>query len=250
MASTERLDKFLCSQGTLTRSEARRLIRAGRVTADGRVCRDPSQKLDPQGVALCVEGKPLHYAAHVYFMLNKPAGILCVSRDPRAKTVVDLLPEEYRRRGLFPAGRLDKDTHGLVLITDDGEFAHELLSPRHHVPKTYQARLDAPLDEAGAAAFCAGPILADGTKCMPAELALLEEGTEPLWQVVIYEGKFHQIKRMFAAVGRQVIWLKRCAMGGLQLDETLAEGECRPLKPGEKQCILTENSGGTLVNKP
>lgn len=234
----ERLDKILCSQGTLTRSEAGRLVRGGRVTVDGVVCRDPAKKLDPECQAITVDGRALGYARHVYLMLNKPAGILCVSRDPKARTVVDLLPEEYRRRGLFPAGRLDKDTHGLVLITDDGDFAHELLSPRHHVPKRYRARLDKPLTDVAAQAFRAGPTLEDGTKCQPAQVAVLEAGEEPLVEVVIYEGKFHQIKRMFAAVGCHVMWLKRYAMGGLELDGNLPEGGCRPLTTAEKACIL------------
>ncbi len=234
----ERLDKILCSQGTTTRSEAGRMVRGGRVTVDGVVCRDPSKKLDPQTQTIGVDGRAITYARHVYLMLNKPAGVLCVSRDPKAQTVVDLLPEEYRRRGLFPAGRLDKDTHGLVLITDDGDFAHELLSPRHHVPKRYRARLDKPLSDAAAAAFRAGPTLEDGTKCLPAQVEVLEMGETPLVEVVIYEGKFHQIKRMFAAVGCHVDWLKRYAMGGLELDETLEEGACRPLSSVEKSSIL------------
>ena len=237
----ERLDKLLCSQGTLTRSEAGRLIRGGRVTVDGVVCRQAAQKLDPTAHTLTGDGKPLGYAAFVYWMLNKPSGILCVSRDAKAPTVVDLLPQEHRRRGLFPAGRLDKDTHGLVLITDDGDFAHQMLSPRHHIPKTYLARLDKPLTEAGAEQFRAGPTLADGTVCQPAHLTVLEEGENPLVEVVIYEGKYHQIKRMFAAVGCHVEWLKRIKMGGLSLDESLAEGECRPLTEQEKLSILTEN---------
>lgn len=237
----ERLDKILCSQGTLTRSEAGRLIRSGRVTVDGVVCRDPSKKHDPERQTIAVDGRALSYARHVYLMLNKPAGILCVSRDPKTRTVVDLLPEEYRRRGLFPAGRLDKDTHGLVLITDDGVFAHELLSPRHHVPKRYRALLDKPLEESAAAAFRAGPMLEDGTQCLPAEVTVLEAGETPLVEVVIYEGKYHQIKRMFAAVGCHVVWLKRYAMGGLELDETLEEGRCRPLTVEEKLSILAEN---------
>ncbi len=237
----DRLDKLLCSQSSLTRSEAGRLIRSGRVTVDGVPCRQPAQKLDPSTVAIAVDGKTLDYAAHIYVMLNKPAGVLCVSRDPKAQTVLDLLPPSLRRRGIFPAGRLDKDTHGLVLITDDGEFAHELLSPRHHVPKTYRAVLDKPLDASMIAAFCAGPILEDGTRCRPAELTVLEEGNTPLVQVIIYEGRYHQIKRMFAAVGCHVTWLKRFAMGGLWLDETLDEGECRPLTPEEKISILDEN---------
>ena len=238
----ERLDKLLCSQGTLTRSEAGRVIRSGRVTVDGTVCRQPAQKIDPAAHTVAVDGKPLGYAEYVYFMLNKPDGILCVSRDKKVPTVVDLLPEEYRRRGLFPAGRLDKDTHGLVLITDDGDFAHRMLSPRHHIPKTYLARLDKPLSEAAAQAFRDGPTLADGTRCRPAHLTVLEQGESPLAEVIIYEGKYHQIKRMFAAVGCHVEWLKRTKMGGLCLDESLAEGECRPLTPAEKSSILNEKN--------
>lgn len=238
----ERLDKMIASQGTMTRSEAGRAIRAGRVTVDGVVCREAAKKYDPTAHTVAVDGRPLGYAEYVYWMLNKPAGILCVSRDPKVPTVVDLLPPDSRRKGLFPAGRLDKDTHGLVLITDDGDFAHRILSPRHHIPKTYLARLDKPLTEEGAAVFRAGPTLADGTRCQPAHLTVTEPGDNPLVEVVIYEGKYHQIKRMFAAVGCQVIWLKRIKMGGLCLDENLAEGECRPLTPAEKEGILPRNS--------
>lgn len=245
MAKTERLDKLLCSQSILTRSEAGRMIRAGRVMVAGRVCRDPAAKVEP-AAGLTVDGRALHYAQHCYLMLNKPAGILCVSRDPKVPTVIDLVPEEYRRRGLFPAGRLDKDTHGLVLITDDGDFAHALLSPRRHVPKLYHARLDKPLDDQAAAAFCAGPVLEDGTRCMPAQVELVQAGEQPLVAVVIHEGKYHQIKRMFAAVGCHVVWLKRLAMGGLRLDEDLPEGQCRMLTPEEKASILDENTGETL----
>ncbi len=238
----ERLDKFLCSQSTHTRREAGRLIRAGRVTVNGTVCRSPDQKIEPSAAEVTVDGKPLTYAAHVYWMLNKPAGILCVSRDPKAPTVVDLLPEEHRRRGLFPAGRLDKDTHGLVLLTDDGDFAHALLAPRRHVPKTYHAVLDKPLSEEAAAAFRAGPTLADGTVCLPAEVRVLTQGERPLVEVIIFEGKFHQIKRMFAAVGCHVEWLKRVAMGDLLLDDTLPEGAARPLTEEEKVSIFTKKN--------
>ncbi|MBQ9859602.1 MAG: rRNA pseudouridine synthase [Clostridia bacterium] len=236
----DRLDKILCSQTTLTRTEAGRLIKIGRVTVDGKVCKQASTKWDPAAHEIVVDGKRLGYAQNVYWMLNKPAGILCVSRDPKQPTVVDLLPEEARRKGLFPAGRLDKDTHGLVLITDDGAFAHAMLSPRHHIPKTYRAVLDKPLSDEAADAFRAGPTLEDGTECLPAEVTVLEEGDTPLVEVVIYEGKFHQIKRMFAAVGCHVVWLKRIAMGGLVLDEQLAEGESRPLTEDEKYSILNE----------
>lgn len=236
----ERLDKLLCSQGTLTRSEAGRAIRSGRVTVDGAVCRQAAQKVDPSAQTVAVDGKPLGYAKFVYWMLNKPAGILCVSRDRKVPTVVDLLPADQQRKGLFPAGRLDKDTHGLVLITDDGDFAHRMLSPRHHIPKTYHAVLDKPLTAEMADAFRAGPVLADGTQCQPAHLTVLKEGENPLVEVIIYEGKYHQIKRMFASVGCHVEWLKRVKMGGLSLDETLEEGECRPLTEVEKNSIMTE----------
>ena len=237
----ERLDKFLCSQSNLTRSEAGRAIRSGRVTVDGAVCRQTAQKVDPATQSVALDGKAVGYAEFVYWMLNKPAGILCVSRDPKAPTVVDLLPPDARRRGLFPAGRLDKDTHGLVLITDDGDFAHRMLSPRHHIPKTYHARLDKPLPADVADRFADGIELEDGTVCKPAQVRLLEEGETPLTEVILVEGKYHQIKRMFAAVGCHVEWLKRVKMGNLPLDESLAEGECRLLTPEEKDSILPIN---------
>lgn len=237
----ERLDKFLCSQSNLTRSEAGRAIRCGRVTVDGAVCRQAAQKIDPDKQTVAVDGKAIGYAEFVYWMLNKPAGILCVSRDPKAPTVVDLLPPEARRKGLFPAGRLDKDTHGMVLITDDGDFAHRMLSPRHHIPKTYHARLDKPLPPDTAQRFAAGMVLGDGEECKPAQVRLLEEGDTPLAEVILVEGKYHQIKRMFAAVGCHVEWLKRVKMGNLPLDESLAEGECRLLTAKEKDSILPIN---------
>lgn len=236
----DRLDKILCSQSTVTRSEAGRLIRSGRVTVNGVVCCQPAQKVEPAACALAVDGKALEYAKNIYWMLNKPVGILCVSRDPKVPTVIDLLPEEEKRRGLFPAGRLDKDTHGLVLITDDGVYAHEMLSPKRHIFKTYRAILDKPLTEAGADAFRKGPLLEDGTQCLPARLRVLEEGDTPLVEVEICEGKFHQIKRMFAAVGCHVEWLKRVSIGGLALDESLPEGACRPLTEEEKMSVFTK----------
>lgn len=236
----DRLDKIVCSQTTYTRSEAGRLIHAGRVSVDGVPCRQPATKLDPAVSRVALDGKPLNYEEFVYWMLNKPAGILCVSRDPKAPTVVDLLPQEAQRRGLFPAGRLDKDTHGLVLVTNDGTLAHNLLAPRRHVPKTYRAVLDKPLGEEAAAAFREGPVLEDGTKCRPAQVTVLEEGEQPLVEVVIFEGRFHQIKRMFLAVGCRVLWLKRYAIGDLWLDESLEEGESRPLTIWEKSSIIHE----------
>lgn len=225
----ERLDKIICSQTMQSRRETDGFIRRGLVTVDGVVCRDPSKKFDPAVSTITVAGKPLHFSRFVYYMLNKPAGILCVSRDPKAKTVVDLLKPEDRRKDIFPAGRLDKETHGLVLLTNDGELAHRILAPKSHVMKRYRAVLDGPISEMHIHAFKKGVTLADGTPCLPADLTVLEDGENPLVEITICEGKFHQIKRMFGTVDRGVNWLKRYSMGGLQLDETLQEGEYRSL---------------------
>lgn len=221
----ERLDKIICSQTMQSRRETDGCIRRGLVTVNGAVCRDPSLKIDPDATEITVAGKPLHFSKFVYYMLNKPAGILCVSRDPHAKTVVDLLKPEDRRKDIFPAGRLDKDTHGLVLLTNDGDLAHRILSPKNHVMKRYRAVLDGPIGEMHINAFRNGVTLADGTPCLPADLTVLEDGENPLVEITICEGKFHQIKRMFGTVDRGVNWLKRYSMGGLELDETLQECE-------------------------
>lgn len=234
----ERLDKLLASQGVASRSDAGRMIRAGRVRVDGRVCRSPAEKADGDLQDIRLDGAPLSYSRHVYIMLNKPPGLLCVSRDPQAATVMDLLPPALRRPGLFPAGRLDKDTVGLVLITDDGDFAHRLLSPRRHVDKRYLARLDGPVTREHIERFAAGTSLEDGTRCLPAFLRVAEDGAEPLAEISIQEGKYHQIKRMFLSVNRKVLWLKRISMGGLELDPTLPEGACRLLSAAEKEAVL------------
>lgn len=229
----ERLDKVICSQTTKSRREVDGFIRRGRVTVDGVVIKDPAKKLDPEKAAICMDGKPLVFSRFVYYMLNKPAGILCVSRDPKAKTVVDLLRPEDSRKDIFPAGRLDKDTHGLVILTNDGDLAHRILAPKNHIMKRYQAILDGPIGEKEIQAFKEGPVLADGTKCLPADLTVLREGERPLVEITICEGKFHQIKRMFGTVDRGVDWLCRLSMGGLALDETLAESEYRSLDEQE-----------------
>lgn len=171
-----RLDKFLTSQGVCTRSEAGKLCRRGRVTVEGTPVTDPAQKVDPDNTSIAVDGRLLTYKAHLYIMMNKPAGILCVSRDPKAPTVLDLLPPELRRRGLFPAGRLDKDTTGFVFITDDGDLAHKMLAPKSHVPKRYEVKLDAPLPPEAVELFAAGLTLAEGTRCAPSKLQQLSGG--------------------------------------------------------------------------
>lgn len=200
--------------------------------------RSPADKADGDVQEIWLDGAPLSYRRHVYIMLNKPPGLLCVSRDPKAATVMELLPDSLRRPGLFPAGRLDKDTVGLVLITDDGDFAHRLLSPKRHVEKRYLARLDGPVTNEHIQLFAQGTSLEDGTLCLPAFLRVIEEEAEPLVEIAIQEGKYHQIKRMFLSVNRKVLWLKRISMGGLALDATLPEGACRLLSPEEKRAVL------------
>lgn len=223
----ERLDKVLASTGRWSRREAKELIREGRVLVDGHLAGSGEQKVDPAGTALLVDGQAVAVSRFTYVMLHKPAGVLSATEDPRQETVLDLLPEHLRRRGLFPVGRLDKDTEGLLLLTDDGALAHRLLSPKKHVDKRYYARLDGPLGPADQAAFREGIVLADGTRCMSAELELLGDGREVL--VTLHEGKFHQIKRMTLSRGVAVCYLKRLSMGPLHLDPGLPKGGWRLL---------------------
>ena len=229
----ERLDKLLASTGRWSRAEARRLVREGRVCAEGRAAASAEEKYDPETARLSVDGEPLRLREHVYIMLHKPAGVLSATGDRRGITVLDLLPEAYRKRGLFPVGRLDKDTEGLLLLTDDGALAHELLSPKKHVDKVYFTRVAGRLTEDDRAAFAAGMTLGDGLRCLPAELKILFAGAESEALVTLREGKFHQIKRMLAARGKPVLYLKRLSMGSLSLDETLAPGEWRELTEAE-----------------
>ena len=226
----KRLDKLLASTGRWSRGEVKRLVREGRVLADGRVAASAEEKYDEETVALAVDGEAVRLSEYVYVMLHKPAGVLSATEDGRGRTVLDLLPGEYKKRGLFPVGRLDKDTEGLLLLTDDGALAHELLSPRKHVDKLYLARVDGVLDGSDAEAFAAGMTLGDGLRCLPAGLEIIAPD-EAL--VTLREGKFHQIKRMFAARGKPVVSLKRLATGPLTLDARLAPGEWRELTAAE-----------------
>ena len=225
----ERLDKLLASTGRWSRAEAKRLVREGRVLADGRVAASAEEKYDPETARFTVDGEPLRARRYMYLMLHKPAGVLSATEDGRQRTVLDLLPEAYRKRGLFPVGRLDKDTEGLLLLTNDGALAHELLSPKKHVDKVYFTRTAGMLTEDDRAAFAAGMTLDDGLRCLPAELTILSAGAESEALVTLREGKFHQIKRMLAARGKPVRYLKRLSMGSLSLDKALAPGEWREL---------------------
>ena len=232
----ERLDKFLAAQGKGTRKEVGRLIRSGAVAVDGVPVRDPAAKVDPSCQTVAVGGSPILWQEHLYIMMNKPAGVLSATEDRRQKTVLDMLPEGLRRRGLFPAGRLDKDTTGLLLITDDGDLAHRMLSPKKHVYKLYQARLDAPVTPEDVRAFEEG-VRWEEEVYAPARL-WAGEGDSFVAFAQVHEGRFHQVKRMFQARGKTVLSLKRLKIGGLSLDSTLQEGECRLLAPEEVCQIL------------
>lgn len=234
----ERLDKIISAQSTFSRKEARNLIRDGSVSVNGKVVESPDAMFNPDKDKLSLFDRPVRVRRFLYIMLNKPAGILSAAKDACTKTVVDLLPPSLYRRSLFPAGRLDKDTTGFVLITDDGDFAHRILSPKNKVYKTYEARLKRPLDEGACAAIADGITLADGTEYMPARVEVIKEQAQPLVRIQIMEGKYHQIKRMFAALDNEVISLKRTHIGGLKLDETLCEGECRELTAEERASLL------------
>lgn len=222
----ERLDKWLCAQTALSRRDAAAGIRRGRVTVNGQAVRDPAVKIAPDTDAVTLDGKPVCYAKHLYIMMNKPVGVICATHDNCDKTVIDLLDDDCRARELFPAGRLDKDTTGMVLITDDGDFAHRMLAPKKHVPKQYLVTLDAPADEAVVKAFASGMTLANGDQCQPAACEPLDGNRA---KVTLHEGKYHQVKRMFAAAGRHVEALHRLSMGGLPLDPALGVGEWKLL---------------------
>ena len=225
-----RLDKFISDCGAASRREIKQMIRAGRVTVNGAVAASPELKLDPELAVVTLDGKRLVYQKYHYYMLNKPAGILSATDDKKQSTVLDLFPPELRKLDLFPVGRLDKDTTGLLIITDDGDFAHRVISPKSGIVKLYRAETEGPVTEEDAAAFREGVTLADGTKCLPAELRLQPDGS---CLIGVMEGKHHQVKRMLASRGKPVTALKRLAVGGLVLDGDLDEGEFRPLTEDE-----------------
>ena len=233
----QRLDKLISSQGTYTRKQAQQLIKDGLVKVDGITVRDRGFHIDPEVNSVILDGKEFAVEKFVYLMLNKPKGVVSATNDRSQKTVVDLVPDELKKRNLFPAGRLDMTTTGFVLITDDGDFAHRILSPKNHIEKTYEARLAESVTEEQLRMVADGIVLKDGTECLPAKLKILEGGDNPLVEIKICEGKYHQIKRMFAAAGNGVIELKRTKMGKLSLDEALPEGECRRLTEAEVALI-------------
>ena len=236
-SAVERLDKRL-SQAGYGRREARELIRQGRVRVDGAPATRPEEKYPP-GAAVTVDGAPLA-EGFVYLMLHKPPDLVSSTEDPRERTVLELLPPELRRRGLFPVGRLDKDATGLLLLTDDGELAHRLLSPRRHVDKTYYIEVDGTLDEADVAAFAGSMTLRDGARCLP---AVLKPTGPDRGFVTLREGKYHQVKRMCAARGKPIRRLVRVVFGPLELDPALSPGEWRALTRAETDALRAAGAG-------
>ncbi len=226
----ERLDKLLAGTGKWSRREVKALVRQGLVRVDGRLAASAEDKLDPAAAIITVAGETIALHRFTYVLLHKPAGVLTATENRKQPTVLDLLPPELRRIGLAPVGRLDKDTEGLLLLTNDGELAHRLLSPKYHVDKRYFARVDGELSAADAEAFARGMTLGDGLECLPAGLEVLPDR---VCIVTLREGKFHQVKRMLAARGAPVLYLKRLSMGPLTLDDSLAAGAYRLLRAEE-----------------
>ena len=234
-----RLDKYVSEAMGVTRSESRRLIKRGTVTVDGAPAREPDMKVTGSE-KICAGGTPLNRTEFVYIMLNKPEGVVSASRGSGGElTVTDLVREEFPRRELFPAGRLDKTSTGFVLLTDDGQFAHDILAPGKHVPKTYLVKLDTPLTEKMAKLFSEGPTLADGTRLDAAEVHAVSADGKTV-EVILHQGVYHQIKRMFGLCDAGVDALHRTAIGGVELDAKLKPGECR---------LLTENELEKLKNR-
>lgn len=229
---TMRLDRFLAEMGCGTRSQIRDAAKNGRIRVNGAVERSPDRKVDPETDAVRLDDMAVDYVRYEYYMLNKPTGVVSATEDRVHTTVVDLISGRLRD-DLFPVGRLDIDTEGLLLITNDGDLAHRLLSPKKHVDKRYLAVVSGELPADAEDRFAAGITLEDGTVTLPAVLKRAEHGGRQAYILTIREGKFHQVKRMFEALGCAVVYLKRLSMGSLKLDETLRPGEYRPLTEEE-----------------
>ena len=229
-----RIDKYLAEMGQGTRSEIKKLIRSGRVMVDGETVKKPEFKIDETTQKVSLEGKQIGYAKKEYYMLHKPAGVISATKDDRDKTVLDLITDK-KRNDLFPVGRLDKDTEGLLLITNDGDLAHRLLAPKKHVDKVYYAKIDGMVTEEDVKRFAEGIDIGAEEEEMtrPAKLDIMKSAEESEIRLTIHEGKFHQVKRMFLAVGKEVTYLKRERMGTLCLDENLKPGEYRLLTEEE-----------------
>lgn len=236
----KRLDKLIALHCNVSRKEARQLIKDAAVTVNGRLTLRAEELIDTEADDVTVKGHAFTMKEHLYLMLNKPQGVISATADPAKPTVLDLLPDDLRRRSLFPAGRLDRDSTGLLIITDDGAYAHRIMSPAHHVYKTYEVTLSTPLEDAGVAALEAGIRLADGTDCLPAKVKAFTRDGLPCAEIRIREGKYHQVKRMVAAVGSHVEQLHRTQIGRLRLDPALPLGACRELTAAEIAAVLED----------
>lgn len=235
-----RIDKFLALSGLGSRSDVKKLIKSGSVKKNGISVRTAQEKVTPECDTVTVSEKEVVYREFVYLMLNKPKGLVSATEDKKFPTVLDLLPPEYAHFKPFPVGRLDIDTEGLLILTNDGALSHRLLSPRHHIPKTYFAEIDGFVTDSDKEAFACGITLDDGYKAKPAALKILCAGEKSEIHLTITEGKFHQVKRMFKAIGKSVIYLKRIKMNGLSLDKNLKLGEIKELSSSELRLLKGE----------
>lgn len=243
----ERLDKILSNLGYGSRKEIKAIVRKGMVTVDNKVVKDSGLSVDPEKSEIYIGDEKVIYKKYIYLLMNKPSGVVSATFDNYDETVVDLLEVQHSVFEPFPVGRLDKDTVGFLLLTNDGELNHRLISPKWHVDKVYYAKIDKKVDDKDIKAFEKGVVLDDGYKCLPAKLEILqasEEGSEIL--VTLQEGKFHQVKRMFESVDKKVVYLKRISFGPLKLDENLEEGAYRELTE-EELTQLKEATG--LLNE-
>ena len=233
-----RLDKFLASAGEYSRKEVKVLLKGKRVTVDGEIVTDPGVHIEPEKNIVALDGAKLKYKPFVYFMMNKPAGCITATEDSRERTVMEYVPEEFLHFLPFPVGRLDKDTEGLLIFTNDGQLTHKLLSPKKKVPKIYHALVEKAVSEKDIAAFREGIYIdEDDYTTLPGDLRVIEEGENPLCEVTIYEGKFHQVKRMFEKCGNRVLYLNRRKFAGIAIDDDLPPGGVRELTPEEETVL-------------
>lgn len=240
-----RLDKFLVEMEAGSRSEVKKQISKGMVTVNGKIVSRPETKIDESGAVVVCAGKCYTYTKYVYYMLHKPAGVVSATEDKKEKTVLELIPDK-KRGDIFPVGRLDKDTEGLLFLTNDGQLAHQLLSPKKHVDKTYEANIRGIVTEEDIKKFAEGLDIGDEKPTLPAKLQILHTDTKAecsFVSIVIREGRFHQIKRMFEAVGKEVLYLKRVGMGSLVLDKQLEKGHYRELTEEEVKELYKKQGG-------
>ncbi|EIS9209582.1 pseudouridine synthase [Clostridioides difficile] len=237
MAKKQRIDKILSNLGYGSRSEIKKYCKQGSVVVNGSEVSNPGTQVDTENDEILFNGEEVIYREYIYLMMNKPAGYISATTDKYDPTVLDLIDLSYLAFEPFPVGRLDKDTEGLLVLTNDGKLSHRVLSPKKHVPKTYYAKIDGVVTEEDVEAFLEGVVLDDGYKTMPSQLNILKSDDESEIELTIHEGKFHQVKRMFESVGKKVVYLKRLSMGNLKLDESLELGEYRELTDEEVKLI-------------